>query len=164
MRKKYVLGLMLLLLLVGMSTLAFNIQPTSADLKTVENHSKKGSNEQPIVVEHKISSLELEELKRELGVWEEGRNYNQIIDGHGTGLRPPTEEEWAEIASSASVVEEILLDHQPGDPPPTSIDHTTSPWFPPIGNQDGEGSCTAWALGYYMKTFQEAKEHGWDLS
>lgn len=44
------------------------------------------------------------------------------------------------------------------------VDHTEDPYFPPIGNQDGEGSCVCWAVGYYVKTYQEAKEHGWDLS
>lgn len=60
------------------------------------------------------------------------------------------------------VIDRILLKEKPLIP--TSIDHTAKPWFPPIGNQGTEGSCTAWVIGYYMKTFQEAKEHGWDLS
>jgi hypothetical protein len=48
--------------------------------------------------------------------------------------------------------------------PPLNHDNSASNWFPPIGNQDGEGSCVSWACGYYMKTFQEALEHAWDLS
>ena len=36
--------------------------------------------------------------------------------------------------------------------------------FPPIKSQGGQGSCTAWASGYYFKTYQEWQEHGWDLS
>jgi len=127
-----------------------------------ENGDKKGDSEKITIIEHKVSTQELEELKLKHGVWEEGRNYNLVIDGHGTGLRPPTDNEWAEIADKAYVVDSILLD-QLGEPPP-SIDHSVEPWFPPIGNQDGEGSCTTWAVGYYMKTFQEAKEHEWDLS
>ncbi|MCW4012080.1 MAG: C1 family peptidase, partial [Candidatus Bathyarchaeota archaeon] len=47
---------------------------------------------------------------------------------------------------------------------PTSIDHSQSIYFPPIGDQGSEGSCVAWAVGYYTKTFQEALDHGWDLS
>ena len=154
MKKKTVSGIMLALLLIGMSTLAFSIQSVNPDLKTLKNRNMKGNIEQARIVEHKTSSFELEELKRKLGVWEEGRNYNQIIDGHGTGLRPPTEKEWAEIADNAYIVERILLD--PPIQAPSSVDHTTSSSFPPIGDQSVEGSCTTWAVGYYTKTFQEA--------
>ena len=159
---------MLILLLTGMLTMAYNIQPVKADFKTGEaqksfsvdalrfihngtNHNKKGNKEQARIVEHRIATLELEKLKREIGVWEESRNYNQIIDGHGTGLRPPKEEEWAEIVNKIYMVERVLLNETIQFP--SSVDHTTKPWFPPIGDQHGEGSCVAWAVGYYMKTF-----------
>ncbi len=114
------------------------------------------------VIEHEITVVELEKLKQEVGVCEQHVDYNKRINGYGTGLRPPTEEEWGKIMINMYMVERILLNQTIQSPP--SVDHTTKPWFPPIGNQDGEGSCTTWAVGYYMKTFQEAKEHGWDLS
>ena len=162
MKKKTVSGIAFTLLLICMLTLALNVQLVNADLETVMNHDKKGNNGQARIVEHEISTSELEELKCKVGVWEKDRDYNPVIDGHGTGLRPPTEEMWKEFAGETYVVEEIVLD-PPADPP-SSIDHSAGPWFPPIGDQDGEGSCTTWAVGYYTKTFQEAKEHGWDLS
>lgn len=115
------------------------------------------------VIEHKITRSELEELKQETGVCQNNFTYNEIINGHGTGLRPPTESEWTKIAEEALMVDRILWTNS-ATTMPSNVDHTTSLWFPPIGNQDGEGSCTTWAVGYYIKTFQEAKEHGWDLS
>lgn len=45
---------------------------------------------------------------------------------------------------------------------PTSVDLT--PQMPPIGDQAQQGSCTAWSTGYYYKSFQEGKEHGWNLA
>ncbi len=33
-------------------------------------------------------------------------------------------------------------------------------YLPPVGRQ-AYGSCTSWAIVYYYKTWQEAKEHGW---
>ncbi len=36
--------------------------------------------------------------------------------------------------------------------------------FPPIRSQGGQGSCTAWAVGYYFKSYQEWQEHQWPLS
>jgi hypothetical protein len=115
------------------------------------------------VIEHKITESELKELKHETGVYQDNVNYNEIINGHGTGLRPPTESEWAKIAEEALKVDEIFWINTSASVS-FYVDYTNSSWFPPIGNQDGEGSCTTWAVVYYMKTFQEAKEHGWDLS
>ena len=114
------------------------------------------------VIEHRVTVVELEKLKQEVGVWEQHTDYNKRINGYGTGLRPPTEEEWSENMMNMYVVERILLNQITQSS--SSVDHTAKPWFPPIGNQGGEGSCTTWAVGYYAKTFQEAKEHGWNLT
>jgi len=115
------------------------------------------------VIEHRLEECELEALKREVGVGEDNVNYNRITSGFGTGLRPPTESEWARISEEAFMVDRILWIDQATDPP-SNIDQSATPWFPPIGCQGYEESCTTWAVGYYIKTFQEAKEHGWDLS
>lgn len=115
--------------------------------------------QKPAILEHKVTSTEVEQLKSQIGVNEQGHNYNQLIDGHGTGLTPPTEAEWTDVAQTAYTVDSI------GDASaPASVDLSTTPWFPPIGNQANQGSCVAWAVGYYTKTFQEAKEHGWNLT
>lgn len=45
---------------------------------------------------------------------------------------------------------------------PTSIDNSQTPWFPPIAIQNH--GCTAFSVGYYTKTFQEAREHEWDIN
>jgi parallel beta-helix repeat protein len=139
--------------------------PSSVDIGVFGSNmvgcNANGTSDNVIVVEHEISAVELEKLKQEIGICQEGINYNQVIDGHGTGLRPPTDEEWAAIAQGSSAVESVNLNSIQS---PSSVDHSTESWFPPIGNQDGEGSCVAWAVGYYMKTYQEAKEHEWNLS
>lgn len=114
------------------------------------------------VIERRFTAIDFENFGRMVGTLEEDKNYNQLVNGHGTGLRPPTPEEYADIAENAYLVETILPSNVAQTP--SAVDHTVEPWFPPIGNQDGEGSCVAWAVGYYMKTFQEAKEHGWNLS
>src|SRR3972149_399511 len=114
------------------------------------------------VTEHQITALELQQLKNNIGILDPSQSYSQLVDGHGTGLRPPTEAEWAKIGASAYTVDGV--EYQDGDGAPAQVDQSTKPWFPPIGNQGSQGSCVAWAVGYYVKTFQEAQEHGWDLS
>ncbi|MCD6331534.1 MAG: right-handed parallel beta-helix repeat-containing protein, partial [Thermoplasmata archaeon] len=112
------------------------------------------------IYKHKVTPEELVSIKETVGTYEEGKNYNVKIDGHGTGLAPPTAEKWDEIAQNLYVVDSIAIDGAL----PTSVDNSQDIWFPPIGNQDGEGSCVCFAVAYYTKTYQEAKEHGWDLS
>ncbi len=41
---------------------------------------------------------------------------------------------------------------------PTSIDNSQSPYFPPIGNQGGLGSCVAWAQAYYQFSYTMNKQ------
>jgi cellulosome protein dockerin type I len=40
---------------------------------------------------------------------------------------------------------------------PSSYDLSTSPYFPPIGNQQSIGSCVAWATTYYQFTYEAHK-------
>ena len=39
-----------------------------------------------------MTAQEFERLREKVGVYEQGRNYNVVVDGFGTGLRPPTAE------------------------------------------------------------------------
>ncbi len=134
-------------------TLAANQNSTSAPSSIRVTHGNA------TLTTHKITASELQTLKTQQGTYNQTRNYNQIVGGHGTGLSPPTAETWQDIAQNGQVIESIAYQS-----PPASYDNSQTIWFPPIGNQDGQGSCTAWAVGYYVKTFQEAKEHNWDLS
>lgn len=45
---------------------------------------------------------------------------------------------------------------------PSRVDH--SPLMPRVRHQGNSGSCTAWANGYYTKSYQEAQEEGWDVN
>jgi len=138
-----------------------------------------GGDREYLVEAHLISESELLAQKELMGVAEEGVDYGVIVAGYGAGLRPPTEKEWEWIAANQIVVDQITPlpppmaasgyssqgDRAPaGGPPPSSIDWSATQYFPPIGSQGYENSCVAFAMGYYVKTFQEAKEHGWDLS
>jgi len=107
-----------------------------------------------------LSKRLLEGMKETMGVYEEGRDYNEIINGYGTGLRPPSVEEWEEIANSWYEMEPFGLQ----ETLPVSLDHSSSIHFPPIGNQGNEGSCVAFSVGYYTATFYEACDRNWDLS
>ncbi len=108
-----------------------------------------------------MTEEEFNHFKNAAGIQEHGRNYNIKIRGHGTGLRPPTEQQWQEIRNVPIVADKMEFTTTE---PPVAVDNSATEWFPPIGNQGAEGSCTCWATTYYTKTFQEAHEHGWALT
>ncbi|MCX7046542.1 MAG: hypothetical protein NTX50_13785 [Candidatus Sumerlaeota bacterium] len=43
---------------------------------------------------------------------------------------------------------------------PTAVDNSISQYFPPIGDQGAQGSCTAWAACYYYNTYTQAMDEG----
>ena len=110
-----------------------------------------------------LTESEFQKLKTISGTNEAGNNYNKIINGHGTGLVPPTEAEWKKIRNQPILIDKIEYPMRKLSAP-ASYDNSATIWFPPIDHQGGEGSCVAWSCVYYVKTFQEAKEHNWDLS
>ena len=48
--------------------------------------------DQPRIIRRVMSDEELNRMRELEGVYEEGKDYNIIVDGHGTGLKPPTAE------------------------------------------------------------------------
>ena len=63
------------------------------------------------------------------------------------------------------MVEDKLDPVAPGHAPADAVlSVDLSSQMPPVGNQGSQGSCTAWAIGYYQKTHYEWLEHNWDVS
>ncbi|MEJ6952488.1 C1 family peptidase [Natronospora cellulosivora (SeqCode)] len=90
---------------------------------------------------------------------------SETVDGFGTGLKPITENQ-LELAVNSGMLRQIdsakVLSAYTSTN--TSIDHSESVHFPPVGNQGSKNSCVAWSMAYYIQTFYKAQEHGWDLS
>lgn len=74
----------------------------------------------------------------------------------GEGLIPESEEELAEFAAQFDS-EENEYEISAYASLPSSVDLSTSPCFPPIGNQGSIGSCTAWASTYYQYSYEVNK-------
>ena len=63
------------------------------------------------------------------------------------------------------MIEDKLVPVAPGSQPAdATLSVDLSSQMPPVGNQGSQGSCTAWAIGYYQKTHYEWLEHKWDIS
>jgi hypothetical protein len=83
------------------------------------------------------------------------------VDGkYGTGYVPPTFSEWAAMKKLRNVSDGRAV----GTYIDQSVDHSATQWFPPIGSQGSEGSCTTWSAAYYVHTYTMARENGWDIS
>ena len=74
--------------------------------------------------------------------------------GYGLGCILPT---LSQVTAMPKAVAPTL-----SGPLPTSVDLTSQ--FPPPGNQGGQGSCTAWAVAYALKSMHEGQTRGWSLS
>jgi len=46
---------------------------------------------------------------------------------------------------------------------PPVVDFSQSDFLPPVGDQEQLNSCVGWSVGYYLRTFQQAKDIGWDV-
>ena len=95
-------------------------------------------------------------LKSSIGVRDPFRNYNVIIDGHGTGLAPPTEEEYQWMVGHVKYVDSVENYRSRG-----SVDLSQSAYFPPVGNQGQQGSCASWTSAYYNNGYHQAYIHNW---
>jgi len=107
---------------------------------------------------HYMTSEEMLSLRQKVGVRDPSIDYNIIIDGFGTGLAPPTEEQWQDMVGKVKMVEDA-----PGDSPglPAAYDLSAQSYFPKVGNQRSQGSCGSWASIYYAYGYLEAKDNGW---
>lgn len=45
---------------------------------------------------------------------------------------------------------------------PYQVDHSASPYLPPVGLQE-ENSCVGWSAGYYLRTYQQGMDLGWQI-
>ncbi len=109
------------------------------------------------------SNDDIELLKQQYGIYEEGKDYNVQINGHGTGVIPFTEEQWDEIAQTPMVVDIAPNSNlKSADDYPEAIDFSEEEFFPVTGDQRSQGSCCSWATVYYAYGYQEARDQAWN--
>lgn len=95
---------------------------------------------------------------------------NNTVNGHGTGWKNMTREEWQKAKEDGSIkildAQDVLGQFQKVSDGRSiqKVDYSQSKYFPPVRSQGLEGSCAAWSVGYYIKSYYEAEDHGWDLS
>ena len=79
-------------------------------------------------------------------------------DGYIMGVKPMDEETLEKYRETLVFDNEYTRAANTRDALPSSVDLSTSKYFPPIGNQGvGFGSCVAWATTYYQFTYEVNK-------
>ena len=107
---------------------------------------------------HYATSSEIDKMKETIGVYDSNKNYNILVDGHGTGLTPPTLKDWEEMEGELRIQDGLMSSPQPIT---NSLDLSASLYFPQIGDQGSQGTCAAWAMTYYAYGFIERKDQSW---
>jgi len=77
------------------------------------------------------------------------------------GCLPSPIKNWPQV-NTAKLASDLKSKNIDANKLPPMVD--LSDGLPPVNSQGNQGSCVAWAVGYYYKTFQEGKEHKWDLT
>lgn len=85
----------------------------------------------------------------------------QVEESHYYGCKPDSEDLLKSKLKEDSV-NPFLKATYPIMPEKTSID--LSSYFPTPGDQGSQGSCTAWAVAYALKTYQENFERNWGVN
>jgi hypothetical protein len=117
------------------------------------------SSEQPAgrqLAYHKMTDAEMLAYRAIFGVRDASTDYNVLVDGHGTGKAPPTEEAYDALPGQMNV-----LDYVEPMALPAAFDLSESPSFPQVDSQGQQGSCTGWAVTYYAYGYIEAVDCGW---
>lgn len=153
------LGLIVtVVLLLSISTQLFDLSYVSAKFNPVSSVIALDLGAYGLVT-HKMSAAELQAYQDSFSSYQ-SQTYSVAAADYGTGLTAPSSSEWGDIGQNGYIVEAVTNQTTS----PAAVDLSLSPYFPPIGDQANQGSCASWAVGYYCKTYQEAKEHNWDLS
>lgn len=132
----------------------------------LKNYSKRSVvSEDDLLSMRKATLDELEVMKSSLGVYDKDMNYNEIyFSKFGTGLRPPSDEDWQKFSENEILLDISMAEFKNEAMMTTTKDYSKSKYFPPVGNQGYSGSCASWATGYYVQTYYNAFNNGWDLS
>jgi hypothetical protein len=127
----------------------------------IETKSDGETNDDFTINSHKLTEMELLELKELYGTYDENETYNMNFGGYTTGIVPPTNKEWDFFSKNTMMVDNITMGNKSL---PASYDISEQEeYFPPIGKQIN-GSCVTWALVYYIMTYQIARKFNWDIS
>ncbi len=164
------MSLVFLLLCGSTVTVVGNVMGEENEEAILNSEAKRSltgsflSTDRRIYRSHFVIREEIEAMKSRIGVREPNKNYNMIIDGHGTGLAPPTEQQWEATIGRLKIVDSVqrgLERLQDGPLGNSSVDLMEDPCFPQVRSQGGEGSCASWSTGYYANGYLQAKDEGW---
>ncbi len=107
-----------------------------------------------------ISEEKVQQVKEQILFKDEPKNWNILYDGYATGLALPSEKDLNSLIGKMWI--KNLASEPQENPPGASYDLSSQIYFPKVGNQQGQGSCAAWAVTYYVYGYLEAKDNGWN--
>lgn len=86
---------------------------------------------------------------------------SDIITQKRTGLKIDTITEKGDRQLASSIQAELRSFGIESASMPAVLDYSQSDCLPPVGDQMDISSCVGWSAGYYLRTYQQAKDIGW---
>ena len=148
----------LLLALMVLPALAMLVPSTEAQTVGISSANDPSFTHSNGIALRPMTNADISTMMEKVGIRVDGVNYDVIVDGHHTGLAPPSAASWESLTDGALLAQVPLTSELSS---PASYDMSTNSWFPTVGNQGGQGSCAAWAATYYCYGAVEAKDNGW---
>ena len=134
---------------------------TSFNIRENDNTFIGTINENQYVFSY-ISEENIQETKRNLKLREVELNSKAVYNGHGTGLEAPSDKELNNLIGKKWI--KSVVSKPQDNPSGASYDLSSQSYFPQVGDQQGQGSCAAWSITYYVYGYLEAKDYGWNAS
>ncbi len=86
---------------------------------------------------------------------------SEAVVEHGKGLSVEDNPKSGEVQLK---LEQFFKDKKPRSGIlPSYIDYTNSEYLPEVRSQGSVNSCVGWSLGYYLRTYQQARDLKWDV-
>lgn len=117
------------------------------------------NNEEEIFVQSD-NQIYIKKLKRKQGHWVM-ESSEQVFE-KWTGLRKKEIKNNGDRKLGESIQKELKKYGLEPDLLPKVVDYSQSEYLPPIGKQYEE-SCIGWSTGYYLRTYQQARDMGWKV-
>lgn len=132
---------------------------TAPEPTTVSNTGVPGTTPALTFAYHLATSEEITSLRAEFESSAEAQSDRTSFD-HGTGLAPPTGQEWDELVGQLRIANpESFVGSAPATA--ASVDLAAEPFFPPVQDQGDRGTCAAWATTYYAYGYMVARQNNW---
>lgn len=158
MKKAKKIYIVILFLMCILTTIVIHVKaeyPLSLGEKVLETNKLNNYEEEIFTIKNNKYHKKLLQKKNDIWILKK----DQVITLRKTGLKEG-KEVTKDTLLGKSIENKLKSSGYDLQKLPSILDYSTSSYLPPVGNQVND-DCVAWSTGYYLRTFQQAKDIGW---